>query len=204
VDRRDALVWQSELRKLFRDLKRCWGENNTDCQIEPVSRSVPIIKSFVYGYPTFAGIRGENKVSVTMDYFHHSSTSLMKKNDHQEVLCLSVQEDLCGFISFLHNKWYDNRIRELTDEWQTQTGDFGLDNEYFIQAKEEVDRKMVNLPNFQSLVKSLMPFSSLSVRDSGVHLNIPVKDKSQLTLHEVDCKWSVLIEIVKLAKQIGM
>jgi hypothetical protein len=124
----------------------------------------------------------------------------MKPGDHLEILCQAVQDDLNGFISLMHCDWYDLRIKELSKEWQVKTREHNIDNHYFIQAKTSRDKRIVSIREFHSLVKSLIPFSSLTFRESGVQLTIPVETESHLSISVVDKNWATLVDLLRIFK----
>ncbi|MBN2227679.1 MAG: hypothetical protein JW763_09975 [candidate division Zixibacteria bacterium] len=196
---KDSLIWLETFRRLIDELKQCWaGKCPPDCS-EQITRTDPVVNSFVYGYPTFSGKREGHKVSVTIDYFHHSVTSLMSRDDHVEMLCLSIQKERNGFISLRHKTWFDERIEEITPKWQIPCGDSLLDRTYLIQARTDRDKTVVQFPRFHSLAKTIIPFASLALRDTGAHCSIPLENQSHLTVASVDFAWARLIDIIQLA-----
>lgn len=198
---RDSLLWLSHFRHFINELQQCWDGDSSGTATGAIEREEPQVTQFVYGYPTFSGKRNGDRVSATIDYFHHAVTTKMSRSDHVEMLCLSLKKPQQGFISLRDLEWFDNTLELMSTRWQTLTGDPVIDKLYFIEASTPANQAILALPEFHSLIKGLLPFSSIAFRVNGIHWSRPIETGAQLAVSLVESVWDGLASLARLIEQ---
>lgn len=197
---RDKLVWLSHFRHLVNELEECWETGTSSGATGSITLREPKVATFVYGYSTFSGQWGDDRVSVTIAHFPDAITTKMNPGDHMEVLCLTLRRPFEGFVSLRHTQWNDRLLAKFPQTLMIVTDDERIDQEYFVEAKTDGNKRTVRSGEFGRIINRLPVMSSFAIRDTGISVSIPIEKDSQLSTSYVEKVWSDLVAIAELAQ----